>query len=205
MEVVAHTTVEWGVAALPLPGESSCGDLPVVKWFADGLLVAAVDGLGHGPEAAAAARIATAILEEHAGESPVTLVRWCHRDLQGTRGAVMSLGSLDLSQARLTWLGVGNVQGVLLRRGLAYDAPEESLLLRAGVLGAQLPRLEAAVLPMSIGDTLIFATDGVAPDFTRELARNLPPQRAAETILARHYKGTDDALVVVARLGGMAR
>jgi hypothetical protein len=31
------------------------------------------------------------------------------------------------------------------------------------------------------------------------LARNNPPQKAAEKILARHARATDDALVLVAR------
>jgi len=94
---------------------------------------------------------------------------------------------------------VGNVEGVLLRRGLAREAEEESLLLRAGVVGAQLPALQAAVLPLSIGDTLILATDGISSDFTRKLPRNHPPQKAAESILAQYGKTTDDALVLVAR------
>ena len=204
MEVLAPPTVEWGVAAAPRPGELGSGDLHVVKPFPGGVLVAAMDGLGHGQEAASAARIAGAILEEHASESPAALARRCHDALLATRGVVMSLGSVDLPRALLTWLGVGNVQGVLLRRG-ALGASDESLLLRAGVLGAGLPRLDAAVLPLSRGNTLVFATDGVASDFDRELARKLPPRRAAEAILALHYKSTDDALVLVVRFVGAAR
>jgi hypothetical protein len=111
----------------------------------------------------------------------------------------MSIASFNVSEALITWLGVGNVQGILLRRGMAGVAAEESLVLRAGVVGAQLPSLQAAVLPVSIGDTLILATDGIRGDFTRKLARNHPPQRAAESILARHGRATDDALVLVAR------
>lgn len=205
MEVVAPTTLPWGVATAPLPGESTCGDRYVVKPFGGGVLVAAIDGVGHGELAASAARIAEEILAENAGESPEVLVRRCHQALRGTRGVVMSLGSLDVPRALLTWLGVGNVQGVLLRPGLTLEEAEESLLLRAGVLGANLPPLHEAVLPVSAGDTLIFATDGIAGDFSRGLGRNLPPQRAADAILARHRRATDDALVVVARLAGMPR
>jgi len=72
-------------------------------------------------------------------------------------------------------------------------------LLRGGVVGVRLPSLQAAVLPATAGDTLIFATDGISVDFTRRLARNYPPQTAAESILAQHGKATDDALVLVAR------
>ncbi len=55
--------IEWGVAAQPLEGEAESGDLHVVQRFPKGVLVAAVDGLGHGPEAAAAARSAVATLK----------------------------------------------------------------------------------------------------------------------------------------------
>jgi phosphoserine phosphatase RsbX len=205
MEALARSAIESGVAAAASPGQSHCGDVAVLMSLPDGFLVAALDGLGHGEGAASAARIASAILEEHAGEPLVSLIDRCHQELRATRGVVMSVGWFDLPEGPLTWLGVGNVQGVLVR-GLALDAVEEALLLRAGVVGgAHLPHLQAAVLPVSAGDTLVFATDGVAADFSRGLARSLPPQRAAEAILGRHRRAKDDALVVVARfLGGGA-
>ena len=100
----------------------------------------------------------------------------------------------------MTWLGVGNVDGVLLRVAGAGGA--ERLVVRSGVLGGQLPHLEAARLPVAPGDTLIFATDGVrggfAEDFTGRPTIHLDPDR----ILAQHAKPTDDALVVVARYLG---
>jgi negative regulator of sigma-B (phosphoserine phosphatase) len=199
METLAPSAIEWGVASRALPGQPSSGDVNVVKSFPNGVLVAALDGIGHGEEAASAAMVARAILEAHAEESVIALIRRCHEGLRATRGVAMSVASFNLSEALMTWLGVGNVVGVLLSRGLAGAAAEESLLLRAGVVGAQLPSLQAAVLPVSIGDTLILATDGISSDFTRKLARNHPPQKAAESILEQHGKATDDALVLVAR------
>jgi hypothetical protein len=199
METLASSVLEWGVASRALPGQASSGDLPVVKAFPGGMLVAALDGIGHGDEAAAAAMAARGILEAHAREPVIALFERCHERLRGTRGVAMSVASFNLSDALLTWLGVGNVEGILLRRGLAGAAAEETLLLRAGVVGAQLPSLQATVLPISTGDTLIFATDGIHSDFARGLALNHPPQKTAESILALHGKSTDDALVLVAR------
>ena len=43
--------VEWGVAQITFEGQTVCGDLHLVKSFADGVLTAVVDGLGHGVEA----------------------------------------------------------------------------------------------------------------------------------------------------------
>jgi hypothetical protein len=199
METLASSAIEWGVASRALPGQPTSGDRNVVKPFPDGVLVAALDGVGHGEPAAAAARIAAAILETHATEPVVPLVRRCHEALRATRGVTMSVASFSVSRGLVTWLGVGNVEGVLLRRGFARSEAGVALLLRAGVVGLQLPSLEVEVLPVSAGDTLIFATDGIYRDFARGWARNWPPQKAAEKILARHGKATDDALVLVAR------
>jgi negative regulator of sigma-B (phosphoserine phosphatase) len=199
METLASSVLECGVASRALPGQSSSGDLQVVKLFPSGVLIAALDGIGHGDEAAAAAMIARSILEAHAHEPVIPLIERCHEALRSTRGVAMSIASFDLPHGLITWLGVGNVQGVLLRRGVASAVAEESLLLRGGVVGAQLPSLQAAVLPVFTGDTLIFATDGIGVDFTRGLARNNPPEKAAESILAQYGKTTDDALVLVAR------
>ena len=193
------SAIEWGVASRALPGQPTSGDLNVVKSFPDGVLVAALDGLGHGEEAATAAAVAAATLEMHAGEPVMTLVQRCHEALRATRGAAMSVASFNVSRGLVTWLGVGNVEGVLLRRSSTRTLAEVPLLLRAGVVGFQLPSLDVEVVPVSAGDTLIFATDGIHSDFARGLARNNPPQKAAEKILARHAKATDDALVLVAR------
>jgi phosphoserine phosphatase RsbX len=200
METLASSIVEWEVASRALPGEPNSGDLEVVRSVPDGVLIAAMDGVGHGEEAASAAMAARAILEEHAQEPVLALIERCHEGLRATRGVAMSVASLNRLQGSLTWLGVGNVQGVLLRRGRTpMEAAEESLLLRGGVVGVELPALRAEVLPVSKGDTLVFATDGIGSDFDRRLAWNYPPGKAAASILAHHGKTTDDALVLVAR------
>ena len=200
METLASSIVEWEVASRALPGETNSGDLEVVRSLPDGVLIAALDGVGHGEEAASAAAAARAILEEYAQEPVPALIERCHQGLRATRGVAMSVASFNRLQGLVTWLGVGNVQGVLLRRGATpLEATEESLLLRGGVVGVELPALRAEVLPVSKGDTLVFATDGISSDFDRKLARNYPPGKAATSILARHGKTTDDALVLVAR------
>jgi phosphoserine phosphatase RsbX len=199
METLVSSAIEWGVASRALPGQTTSGDLNVVKSFPDGVLVAALDGLGHGEEAATAAAVAATTLERHAGEPVKTLVQRCHEALRATRGVAMSVASFNVSRGLVTWLGVGNVEGVLLRRSFTRAMAEVPLLLRAGVVGFQLPSLDVEVVPVSAGDTLIFATDGIHSDFAHGLARSNPPQKAAEKILARHAKATDDALVLVAR------
>ncbi len=200
--------IEWAVAAAPLAGESESGDLHLVKPVGRGMLVAAVDGLGHGAEAAAAARTAVATLDRHAEEFVLPLVRRCHEALQGKRGVVLSLAYLDGGKQSMTWLSVGNVEGVLLYTDQTVRPARPAraaLLTRGGIVGAELPQLRAEVVPIAAGDILIFATDGIREGFAEDLPTDPGPQQLADQILARYGKGTDDALVLVARYLGDGR
>jgi serine/threonine protein phosphatase PrpC len=204
--------IEYGVATLTLPGETESGDLHVVQPAGTGVLVGVADGLGHGAEAAAAARAAVATVREHAQEPLLPLLQRCHRALVGTRGVVMSLVFFQGGDGSMTWLGVGNVECVLLYTGRptrparparpAHPA-RTSLLTRAGIVGSELPQLRADVISIAPGDTLIVATDGIKHGFADGVGTETPPQQLADQILARFGKGSDDALVLVARyLGG---
>src|SRR2546423_15194850 len=93
---------EWGVATQPIPGETVCGDLHLVKPFAYGALVAVVDGLGHGDEAIAVARVAIDVLKEQADQSVITLVKHCHDALIETRGVVLTLASFNTHDATVS-------------------------------------------------------------------------------------------------------
>ena len=191
---------EYGIATYALPGEAQSGDRHLVLHRAEGALIAVIDGLGHGPEAAFAAESAVSILQSSSPEdSVISLVQRCHEGLRSTRGVVMSLASIDSKQGLMTWIAVGNVQGVLLRRQSTRASVPDELLLRAGVVGERLPPLQAAMLPITKGDTLVFVTDGIHSDFVLNLSPLEAPQKSAERILAEHRRGNDDALVLVTR------
>jgi phosphoserine phosphatase RsbX len=188
----------WQVASRPVAGQQECGDVHVVEPYGDGALVAVADGVGHGAEAAAAARRAADTLRAHAREPLDALVARCHRALIGTRGAVMSVAAFDFARGRMSWTGVGNVEGKLLHASGA-PAARERLLLRAGVLGHELPSLRVTEIAIAAGDLLILATDGIRPDFAVHLNRNAPLRSLADSILADYARATDDGLVLVAR------
>ena len=62
--MTAPRLIEWGVATLALPGEAQSGDRHLVKPVGSTVLVAVVDGLGHGAEAAPQ-QLADQILARH--------------------------------------------------------------------------------------------------------------------------------------------
>ncbi len=194
--------LDWGVAARALAGQTTSGDRYLVQPYAGGVLVAVVDGLGHGEEAADAAERTLVALREQAHAPVVSLLKRCHTALEGTRGVVMSLASFQGAESVMEWVGVGDVEGVLLRGSADAGRAREYIVQRGGVVGFRLPPVQAALLPVTPGDTLIFATDGVSRSFTEEPPESGPPELIATRLLARHAKATDDALILVARYRG---
>lgn len=200
--VVRPPLLDWGVSGRALPGERESGDLHVVSFFEGGVLIGVLDGLGHGPEAAAAARVAGEVLQACADEPILPLINRCHTALRKTRGVVLSLASISTRDNLMTWAAVGNVEAVLLYADRAARPAREIVNPRSGVVGYQLPALRATVHPLAAGDTLVFATDGIEDGFSSKVSLDLSPQAAAADILNRFGKNTDDALVVVARWWG---
>ena len=195
--------VDYGVASFTAPDQNESGDRHLVKTVPGGTLLAVVDGVGHGPEAAIAARMAIGILEAHAKDDPVLLVRRCHEQLRATRGAVMSLAVIQCAANTLTWLGIGNIEGLLVRPGSSSSGGCETMLIRPGIVGYRLPLLQASVSSISPGDLIILATDGIRPNFGRRFTEE-QPRAIAEYISSRCRTGLDDGLVLVARYQGPA-
>ena len=202
METLINLPIGWAVAELTQPGQSESGDRHLVLSTPDGGLVAVVDGLGHGAEAASAAKVAVRALERGGDRPLVQLFRDCHQSLIGTRGAVISAAAFSFLDETMTWLGVGNVDGRLLRAPVAGGPPPEALLVRGGVVGAHLPPLVSKIVPIRRGDTLIVATDGIRSDFLDALLPYQEPQPLADHVLARWGTQSDDALVLVVRYLG---
>ena len=192
----------WAACAAAYPGQMRSGDAFLVQETEAGVLVAVVDGLGHGEEAADAADQALASLGRTAGYSLVRSLTACHDTLRGSRGAVMTLAVLDPERSQLAWLAVGNVDAVVLRRP-RWGLPQSScaVTLRAGVVGDRLPPLREATVAMAPGDTLIAVTDGIFPSFLDDVDLSLDPRALARRVHRCYSRMDDDALVLVARCG----
>lgn len=195
--------LDWAWAGAAFEGAMDSGDLQVLIPLPDGALLAVIDGLGHGWEAAQAAREAASILTDHANLTIPELLDVCNEGLRKTRGVCMSLLALDVPSASLAWFGIGNVEAVLLGTDRAGQRRQEAIGLRGGVVGYRMPPINVRRVPIFAGDLLVMATDGLRSEFSREIALEWEPQAIADWLLLHYGKGTDDALVLVARyLGG---
>jgi negative regulator of sigma-B (phosphoserine phosphatase) len=191
--------IDAAFATLPLPGQSESGDLCLIKRVGKGTLIAVVDGLGHGQEAASAAHAAVGALDRYSREPLIEHVRRCHDALTGLRGVVLGLAYLDPHAATMAWLGVGNVGGVLLRADVGNRPSRITLVGNAGFIGAEQAHPTTRSVPLALGDTVILYSDGIKDGFAESLVLSSTPQEIADFVITRHLKGNDDALVLVAR------
>jgi len=189
----------WAVAWSAAPGEVACGDRHLVMQSGDGTVLAVVDALGHGQEAAAvASRAVAAVGAAPPGLDAEALTRACHAALDGTRGAVMTLAVHTPHAGSLDMIGVGNVEA-----WLRHDEVVDHVFNAPGIVGYRLPPLRARRMVTAAGDLLVMASDGVAQGFSatvRVSGRSVAA--TARQVLETHRRGDDDALVLVARLDG---
>ena len=191
---------EVGILGRRLASEPVSGDHAVFVREDDGALVLAViDGIGHGPLAQDASVAAAAAFLAHLGKSPLLVLEACDAALVGTRGAVMAVARIDEQVNAAEHAGAGNItsrlEGFRSTRALATSTTT------LGTRG-QKRRPASETVTMAPGEALIMLTDGLSgraslterPDLLRE-----HPIVIAEWLLATYGRGHDDALVLVAR------
>lgn len=224
--VPVRRRTEVAILGAPLKGERVNGDFAGFLRLPDALLLLVADGLGHGPEARAAAQLAVASVlgegdpqhNEHGERSvpldaPAKLLEVASAALseqRGCRGAVLGVarweepGALPGHLHRLTFAGAGDVTGIL-----SDDASSERLSSSAWVLGRpgypRAPRSSAlAEQRLAVGAQPVLAlfSDGLQTRAALPVEgalRRQHPLVLAHHLLRTYGRGTDDALVLVAR------
>jgi serine phosphatase RsbU (regulator of sigma subunit) len=194
--VADHPPVVVVGAVRPCKGETVSGDAWHVDHHGSRWRVALVDGLGHGPDAAAAASAAVAYLSAHPDLDAGDALRGCHAAPRGTRGAAIAVAEIDPDAGRLTYAGVGNVEARLWS-----DGQGRRPVSFRGIVGVTMPSVRVFELALGQDWLLLMHTDGVSTradvESLPELARRDASRLAAE-VLERWGRERDDATVVVA-------
>ena len=197
-EVDHPRAVAVGVASRPHPEESICGDIWTVDWRHGICRVAIVDGLGHGPLAWAAAEAARESLAAHPELNCIDSLRLCHLALKGTRGAAMSLALIDPANDRLTFAGVGNVDGRLIVPGKTHRLTPDR-----GIVGSTFPTVRPIELHLPARWHFALFSDGIGSRFALPLSGDEPAldlTSLAHQLLLEWARKTDDATVLIACL-----
>ncbi|WP_101951249.1 SpoIIE family protein phosphatase [Mycobacterium sp. 3519A] len=196
--------IEWATARRPLPGETVCGDYPIAVDVPGGAaLFGVADGLGHGAAAETAALRAEEVVNRCRSEPLDVLLQLCHRSLSDTRGAAVTLARIDFGLRTLSWIGIGNVTADLVAKRPGGAQIRASALLAGGIVGYRIPHaLTTHQVPISPGDLLVIATDGILEDHVRDIDFAAPATAIADHILDAYSRESDDALVLTARHRG---
>jgi serine/threonine-protein kinase RsbT len=177
--------LDWSTA----PAAAPAGARALVRRLRSGVLAATIacrTGTASPDEVAA-------LLEAHAGESPIRLAELCRAGLPGGGGVSLALASLSMFDARMTWLALGDAEGLLVGAGGAR--PRRSSAPRAPRGLPDRPALRAATLTMGPRDALVLvAGRPLPPGFVP--APGAAPRRVAEDLLALLGAG---GLALVAR------
>jgi anti-sigma regulatory factor (Ser/Thr protein kinase) len=179
----------------PHPGEDVNGDAYFVSEHNGALLLAVVDGLGHGLGANEASRAAIETLEQWRGEPLEELIWGVHESLRVTRGAVMGAAILDRSRESYVYAGVGNVE----LRVLGSTDPGRPVSSN-GTLGARLSNVRVWPHRLAEGTTLVLASDGISATWDINAYPGLDaksPQMLAGILLRDYARNSDDATVLV--------
>lgn len=188
-----------GAVCLPKPGEEYCGDSYAVDGGNSRTRLLVVDGLGHGPLAAAAADAAvTAFCSEKHMPDPKGMLAAIHQALRRTRGAAAAAATIDFADGVVRYAGVGNIAA-----SIATPSSHETrrLISQNGTAGAEIRKAQELSYPWPPGSRLLMHSDGLATQWQLErypglLARD--PALIAAVLYRDYRRATDDVTVLVA-------
>jgi anti-sigma regulatory factor (Ser/Thr protein kinase) len=183
---------------LAMHGEDVSGDQWEVREHRAGLTVVVADGLGHGPDACAAARAAVEALRETDGLSPKDLVTRMHNSMRSTRGAAVGVADLDCERRLARFCGLGNVSARIFERGAA----PRSMVSTNGTAGVEARVIREFAYPWPAGSTVVFHSDGLSArwdlaDYPGLMTHD--PGIIAGVLIRDHCRHTDDVTVVVVK------
>ena len=189
----------WGVVCQPIAHETACGDSWRISTEGRRLALLVVDGLGHGPEAAAAAAIAGETFNENPFSPATTLLNAAHERMRGSRGGAVSVAQLDADSGSLKYVGVGNISGSIIPAG---ETAGRGLFSHNGTVGVQVRKVQEFSYDVSAGALLILYSDGLQGRWSLAAYSGLAQRHPAVIagVLYRDFqRGRDDVTVAVLR------
>lgn len=168
-----------------------CGDAQLVADDGDSVVVAVVDGLGHGPGAAEASEAFIEFVKENLSKPVDQLMLEGSKHIAGTRGAAAALVRLDRQAGTLSFCGIGNIHF-----HSAAETPMNPVCL-PGIVGHRMRKVVPYQFALPESGVFVLASDGISSRIHMEdYTDKTTPQEVADAILVQHGKFHDDATCV---------
>ena len=193
----ASAEIDFGVVCVPIKGEIVSGDGWALHGSRGRYLLFVVDGLGHGPDAAAAAAAAKSVIERNVARTPAEQIHAVHTALRATRGAAAAVIELKPSSGVGTFCGIGNI-GCFVRA----EGKMRSLASHNGTLGHQMRTVQEFSFPFPPRGMLYAYSDGMTSRWDPSTYAGLEsrhPALVAATLYRDHNRGRDDTTIAVVR------
>lgn len=191
-----------GVICAQKPGEEVSGDGWAVMQGRGKLIVFVVDGLGHGLEAAIAARAAIDAVEKNSQRGAPDIMDAVHNALRPTRGAAAALAMVEAESELCSYCGIGNISGSIRGGGSTRN-----MVSHNGTLGHQVRKIQQFEYPFPKGSLLIMHSDGVGTHWDLAAYPGIEgrhPGFIPAVLFRDHNRGRDDLTVLAMRNGGAA-
>ena len=195
MALTSTLNIDHCIAEKPL--EAVNGDQAFLTRRENSVFFGIIDGAGHGKEANDIAVDACAFLKRNSCLELTVLMQDLHAHLKGGRGGVAIIGRIDLNNARLSCVGVGNIEMRM------FGSQTKRFVLTAGVLGYDIRTPKTQDLSVQAGDVLVLHSDGISSFFDLQDYPSLPwdsPDKIASTLIDDFGKRNDDATALVIRI-----
>ena len=206
-KVPERSPLDVGAASRPHPALEINGDAFVIQKWPGGLLVAVIDGLGHGQFAHRAAQKARCFVESHARQPLEEIFRGVHRECRTTRGVVMALARFEFDPPDPGG-GTGSFPAMTVRHGnignietrVSGNREPFNISLRRGILGKNAPNLLATAHAWGPQCLMVMHSDGLSSHWSWndvQISDVEPATVIAQRLLRRLARDSDDATVVV--------
>jgi anti-sigma regulatory factor (Ser/Thr protein kinase) len=193
----APSGLEIGAVCLARHGERVCGDAWAATSAEGGVMLLVADGLGHGPDAAAASAEAVRIFGQRRYPSPGELLADVHAALRSTRGAAVAAALLEPRRREIRYAGVGNVAGTVVT-----GSETRSMVSHNGTVGHELRKIQEFTYPWPQGALVVMHSDGMQTHWRLDrypAAGARHPAVIAGLLYRDFNRGRDDVTVVSVR------
>lgn len=154
-----YTKKKWIIAGKTLARQGSHLNGDGFTWIEkeDFILIAVIDGLGHGYNAHLAAKLSIQFINKNYYFTPIRLMEQLHKELSKTVGAQVMIMKINKIESCAEYVSVGNIRGFHIRRHNAL-----SLLTKDGIVGRHLPNLQSQTFFLTETSSIIIHTDGIS-------------------------------------------
>jgi|GEM_PF-2250757 len=187
----------------PFPGQTECGDQGTLIRNQEGILLVLADGLGHGPQAAHAAKKAIEVVQNSHRLQLSELIKTLDHQLKKTRGVAISLARIRKGTKKIEWVGIGNVSGRLMSLKDGIHLEQKVFANFNGTIGRSVDRYKILEYAFEDDEWLMIHSDGLTRNWMSTFIESNrgTPHEVGLKVIRENSRVNDDSSLLIGRPG----